>query len=130
MDTISGRLVSFHFKYFGEDTVVVDYYFLDNYLVKIESYKISNDRIRRINRYYFKNEQLLKKQGKKLKTEQREIFSKFSPRDVNKQLSYIYYQFEYFTIFKKRLVGPAPKILVEQRRKIDKQFNESDIIRR
>src|SRR6476646_7887880 len=60
MDTISGRLVSFHFKYFSNDTIVVNYYFLDNYLVKMESYRISKGKDRIINRYYFDNEQLVR----------------------------------------------------------------------
>lgn len=120
MDTISGRLVSFHFKYFKKDTIIVNYYFLDNFLAKMESNRISKGKNALINRYYFKNEQLMTRQGRKLKIEKQGYFSKFSPRYINKQLSYIYYQFEYFTIFKKRLAGPAPTILEEQRLKIDR----------
>jgi hypothetical protein len=130
MDTITGRLVSFHFKYFGSDTIVVDYYFLDNYLTKMESHRISGGKYRLINQYYFEKEKLVRRHGKKFRIEKQGYFSKFSPRYINEQLSYIYYQFEYFTIFKKRLTGPAPIILEEQRRKIDKQYQSHDIIRR
>jgi hypothetical protein len=119
MDTTTGKLSTFRYTSEGIDTVTTDYFFINNYLVKAQSFK--KEHKIPIGIYYFKGNKVFYKTGKNIKLVGKGYFKKIAPKYFQKQLGYIYFQYEYLNPSKKRFQNNVPKILADKRREIDKQ---------
>jgi hypothetical protein len=119
MDTTTGKLSTFRYTSKGVDPVTTDYFFINNYLVKAQSFK--KEQKIPIGTYYFKENKLFYKTGRNIKLVGKGYFKKIVPKYFQKQLDYIYFQYEYLNPSKTRFQINIPKILADKRKEIDKQ---------
>ena len=121
MDTVMGKLSRYIYTSKGSDTVLTDYYFIDNYLVKANSYRNKGGQNITIGTYYFKDNKLIYKTGSNFKLVAKGYFYKITPKYFNRQLNYIYFQYEYLNPSKMRYQINVPELLEIKRREIDKR---------
>ena len=121
MDTSMGKLSRFIYTSEGSDTVLTDYYFIDNYLVKANSYKTKGGQNIAIGTYYFKDNKVIYKTGSNIKLVGKGYFNKIASKYFDRQLGYIYFQYEYLNPSKKRYQINVPELLELKRQEIDKR---------
>ena len=121
MDTILGKLSRFIYTSKGSDTILTDYYFIDNYLVKAASYKNTGGQNITIGTYYFKDNKLIYKTGSNIKLVGKGYFNEIAPKYFARQLDYIYFQYEYLNPSKIRYELNVPARLKLKRQEIDKR---------
>jgi len=121
MDTTSGKLSRFRYISLDKDTVTTDYFFIDNYLVKIHSFKLKNGQSDTIGKYYFKENKTFYKTGSNVRLVGKGSFKKIAPGYFHRQLDYIYFQYEYLNPSKTRFQVNVPEQLELKRREIDKR---------
>jgi hypothetical protein len=121
MDTLSGKLTRHRFTSEGHDTVKADYFFVDNYLVKVRSFKLKNGQEDEIGTYYLENNEVVYRTGRNVRLAKKGYFRKIAPKYFYRQLDYIYYQYEYLNPSKTRFLGNVPDQLELIRKQIDKR---------
>jgi hypothetical protein len=119
MDTTTGKLSRFRYTSEGSDTIATDYLFINNYLVKAHSFRKEQNIT--IGTYYFKDNKVFHKTGKNIKLVGKGYFKKIAPKYFQKQLDYIYLQYEYLNPSKTRFQINVPKLLADKRREIDRR---------
>jgi hypothetical protein len=67
MDTTLGKLSRFRYTSEGNDTVRADYFFINNYLVKVHSYRLKDGHITTIGTYYFNDNKIFYKTGQNVR---------------------------------------------------------------
>ncbi len=121
MDTINGRLLKYAFVQKLKDTFQIEYFFIDNYLAKVTSSHLSKERVVPVATYYFTNNKTTFKIGKNIDLKGNKTFGKISPKQFDRQLEHIYYQYEYLNPNRKRLNKTVPELLEIEQLKIDKR---------
>lgn len=121
MDTTAGKLTRFRYTSERSDTVRTDYFFINNFLVKVHSFKLNNGNNTTIGTYYFKDNKVIYKRGRNINLAGKGYFKKIAPKYFYKQLDYIYFQYEYLNPSKTRFTANVPELLELNRQKIDKR---------
>ena len=86
MDTINDELLKVTFRIDNADTFYVDYYFINNYLVKVQSSQFKKLGVINIGTYYFDDNKLISRSGKNYNLKRKGIYKKVSPKYIQKQL--------------------------------------------
>jgi len=121
MDTVIGKLSKFIYTTMGSDTVLTEYYFINNYLAKVCTSKKKDGQITSIGTYYFNDNKVIFRVGRDIKLVGKGYFNKITPKQFEKQLKYIYFQYEYLNPSQTRYQINVPKLLKEKREEIDKR---------
>jgi hypothetical protein len=123
MDTILGKLSRFRYTSLGEDTISVDYFFIDNYLVKVHSFRLKQGHPNPLGTYYFNNNRMVNRAGRNVKLPGQGTFKRIAPKHFDGQLEYIYSQYELLNPSKTRYQVNVPLLLQIKRSEIEKQKN-------
>src|SRR5678810_579053 len=67
MDTALGKLTRFRYTSLGTDTIRIDYFFIDNYLVKVYSFSLKDGQPNPLGTYYFDNNKMVQRTGRNVK---------------------------------------------------------------
>ena len=123
MDSIKRELLMVRYWIIQKDTLFVDYYFNNNYLIKVHTYKRKNLRNVSIGQYYYENNKLFFKKGVNIKLSYGSFKKmKINPKNINRQFEMFYYNFEYYILFNRKPYQNPPALLKAQRDKMEKQF--------
>lgn len=122
MDSVKRKLIRVSYKVEKKDTILVDYYFSNNYLIKVHTSKLIKGKYLPIANYYYQENSLIKKKGPNYNLRGKGFFRKASPKYIKKQLTYLYSQFEYLNLYNKNMPVDDPILLLTERAKVQKRY--------
>lgn len=123
MDSIKRRLIRVCYKVERKDTILVNYYFQNNYLIKVQSSKIKDGSLWSIGSYYYEKNDLIHKKGSNYDLHGVGLFKKVSPKYIIKQLNHLYSQFEYFNLTNQNHSSNDPVELIRERISSQKRYH-------
>ncbi len=124
MDSINREIIRVSHKVERNDTFLVNYYFKDNFLIKVQSFRIKSNKLIVVANYYFENNILVSKKGKKLNLESKGYMHKISKQNITKQLCYLYSQYLYISPRRNNQDSYTPLLLEIERQKINERESQ------